>query len=52
MLPDNSAEARRWGTDIATALKVPASDIVINADGQSLADVIVVLGADYTPPAP
>ena len=52
VLPDNSAEARRWGTDIATALKVPASDIVINADGQSLADVIVVLGADYTPPAP
>jgi len=41
--------SRKWGTDIATALKVPATDVVIDSSGQSVADVIVILGADFSP---
>ncbi len=34
---------------IATALNVPQADVEVAASGQSVADVIVVLGADFKP---
>ena len=49
VVPDSSDESRKWGTDIATALGVPATDVVVDSSGQSVADVIVILGADFTP---
>ena len=49
VIPDSGVTSRKWGTDIATALKVPATDVVIDSSGQSVADVIVILGADFSP---
>ena len=40
----------QWGADIAKALGVPASDVRVATEGQSIADVIVVLGTDFPPP--
>ncbi len=49
VVPDATAESMTWGADIAKALGVPASAVQVAATGQSVADVIVVLGADFTP---
>ena len=49
LIPDDSPESQKWGSDIATALKVPQSDVAVTSDPQSIADVVVVLGADFTP---
>jgi anionic cell wall polymer biosynthesis LytR-Cps2A-Psr (LCP) family protein len=51
LIPDDTVQSKKWGTDIATALKVPASDIAVSSDHQSIGDVAVVLGADFTPAA-
>ena len=51
VVPDSGEISRKWGTDIAAALKVPTSDVVVDSSGQSVADVIVVLGSDFTPTA-
>jgi len=51
VVPDGSAQSLQWGADIATALKVPATAVSVAAQPQSIADVIVVLGADFTPAA-
>ena len=53
IVPDTSAASLQWGRDVATALQVPASDIHTpgTAAGQSYADVIVTLGADFLPSA-
>ena len=51
VVPDGSAESLQWGADIATALKVPPTAVSVAAETQSIADVIVVLGADFTPAA-
>jgi hypothetical protein len=52
VVPDTTDASRTWGTDIATALGVSPSDVVVDSSGQSVADVIVVLGADFKPVAP
>jgi anionic cell wall polymer biosynthesis LytR-Cps2A-Psr (LCP) family protein len=51
VVPDGSVDSLQWGSDIATALKVPPTAVSIAAQPQSVADVIVVLGADFTPAA-
>jgi anionic cell wall polymer biosynthesis LytR-Cps2A-Psr (LCP) family protein len=51
VVPDGSAGSLQWGADIATALKVPSTAVSVAAQPQSIADVIVVLGADFTPAA-
>ncbi|MDX6285899.1 MAG: hypothetical protein QOG53_1384 [Frankiales bacterium] len=42
-----SQAARERGAQVAAALGLPASDVQISNIGQSVADVIVVLGRDY-----
>jgi hypothetical protein len=42
-------EARQRGAKVATALGLPGTDVKISTIGQSVADVIVVLGRDYKP---
>ncbi len=51
-VPDSSAASLKWGSDIATALKVPQTAVQVATTGQNVADVIVVLGADFKPTAP
>ena len=52
LVPDATPESLTWGNDIAVALKLPGTAVAVNAAGQSVADVIVVLGADFIPTAP
>jgi len=49
LITDASPAAREQGSAVAKSLGLPESDIQIAATGQSLADVIVVLGADFQP---
>jgi hypothetical protein len=42
-----TAEARQRGAKVAAALGLPGTDVRISTIGQSVADVIVVLGHDY-----
>jgi hypothetical protein len=51
VVPDASAQSLAWGTGVAKALGVPAADVQTPKPGdeQSLADVVVVLGKDFTP---
>jgi hypothetical protein len=49
VVPDSTQESMGWGYDIAKALGVPQSDVVVDSSGQSVADVIVILGADFKP---
>jgi len=50
IVPDRSAASLTLGADIAKALKVPPTAVVVATEGQSIADVVVVLGRDFTPP--
>lgn len=47
IVPDASPESLQWGQDIATALKLPVGDVRTATQGQSVADVVVVLGQDF-----
>jgi anionic cell wall polymer biosynthesis LytR-Cps2A-Psr (LCP) family protein len=49
IVPDSGSASLTWGTDIATALRVPPTAVQVAATGQTVADVIVVLGADFRP---
>jgi hypothetical protein len=51
LVPDSSPTAMGWGTQVAAALGVPASDVHV-ASHQTVADVIVVLGTDFVTPSP
>jgi len=51
ILADTSKESLQWGAEVVDALGVPESAIKVSEDGQSVADVIVVLGEDFTPAA-
>ncbi|HET7901242.1 MAG TPA: LytR C-terminal domain-containing protein [Candidatus Nanopelagicales bacterium] len=51
IVQDRSPEQLKLGADIATALKLPPTAVVVAAEGQSIADVVVVLGRDFAPPA-
>jgi anionic cell wall polymer biosynthesis LytR-Cps2A-Psr (LCP) family protein len=48
IVPDSSTESTQLGTEVAKALGLPASAVRISAQGQTVADVVVILGADYT----
>jgi anionic cell wall polymer biosynthesis LytR-Cps2A-Psr (LCP) family protein len=52
ILPDTTPESLAWGADIVKALGLPDTAVKVAEDGQSVADVIVVLGEDFTPTAP
>ena len=52
VVPDSSSESLQWGADIATALGVPTSAVQVATTGQSVADVIVVLGHNDAPVVP
>ena len=45
----NSEAARTKGVAVARALGLPESDVRFSPIGQTVADVIVVLGRDYHP---
>lgn len=47
--PPNSAAAAELGDRIATLLRLPSSDVVASAQGNNVADVVIVLGRDYKP---
>jgi hypothetical protein len=49
LINNASAASMTQGQETARALRLPFSDIRINPSGQSVADVIVILGADYRP---
>jgi LytR cell envelope-related transcriptional attenuator/LytR_cpsA_psr family len=49
VVPDATTASLKWGSDIATALKVPQSAVKTSVGTQSIADVIVVLGEDFKP---
>ncbi len=54
IIPTAAARDRARGAAVARALQVPASAVRVSNQGQTIADVIVVLGADFvaaTPPA-
>ncbi len=47
IVPDASASAQKLGEDVAAALGVPATAVAIAAEGQNVADVVVILGVDF-----
>ena len=47
LIPDASAKARENGDAVVAALGLPASAVRLSSQGQSLADVVVILGADF-----
>lgn len=49
LIPDTSAASRSLGEDVAATLGVPASAVQVSDQGSSIADVIVILGADFEP---
>jgi LytR cell envelope-related transcriptional attenuator/LytR_cpsA_psr family len=49
LITDATAESRAEGVAIVKALGLPASALRVTAQGQSIADVVVVLGKDYKP---
>jgi hypothetical protein len=51
VVPNSKPESLTWGTDIAKSLSVPSTAVQVATSGQSIADVIVVLGSDFAPVA-
>jgi LytR_cpsA_psr family/LytR cell envelope-related transcriptional attenuator len=49
LIADGSDLSQRQGAAVARALKLPSSDIKITDQGQSIAAVVVILGADFKP---
>jgi hypothetical protein len=49
LIADGSDLSQRQGAAVAKALKLPTSDIKITDQGQSIAAVVVILGADFKP---
>jgi hypothetical protein len=49
LIADATTKSMREGHAVAKALGLPDSDIKITAQGQNLADVVVVLGGDFKP---
>ncbi|MCA1823913.1 MAG: LCP family protein, partial [Frankia sp.] len=46
---DATDEARQLGERVAAALRLPSSSVRVSPRAQSVADVIVIIGADYRP---
>ena len=49
IIPDGTESRVRQGQRVATALGLPTSSIATSDRGQTVADVIVILGSDFTP---
>lgn len=49
LIPDASAEQRQLGAQVARALGVPPSAVQLDPTGQQVAEVIVIIGADFKP---
>jgi hypothetical protein len=49
LVTDDSTASHALGHRVARALGLPDSDIAINSQPTSAADVVVILGADYRP---
>jgi hypothetical protein len=49
LVPDGTERSMRRGERVAAALGLPASSVEPTSRGQSVADVIVILGADFAP---
>jgi hypothetical protein len=49
IVEDGSAESLTLGAEVAAALGVPITSVQVAEDGQNVADVVVILGADYEP---
>lgn len=47
LIPDTTPASQALGDDVATTLGLPASAVRVSNQGSTLADVIVVLGADF-----
>jgi hypothetical protein len=44
---DESVAAARNGDRVASALRLPTSDVEVSSQGQNVADVVVILGKDF-----
>jgi hypothetical protein len=49
LVPDGTAKSLERGKKVAAALGLPESSVRPEDRGQSVADVIVILGSDFTP---
>ncbi len=49
LIPDSTPASQALGDDVAATLGVPESAVQVSDQGSSIADVIVVLGADFKP---
>jgi hypothetical protein len=47
IVPDDSSASLELGDSVAKALGLPASAVEVAGEGQTIADVIVILGANY-----
>jgi hypothetical protein len=48
-VPDGTEKSLARGRQVAAALGLPADSVVPTDRGQTVADVIVLLGSDFTP---
>jgi hypothetical protein len=49
IVEDASTASVELGQKVAEALGVPATAVQVAEDGQNVADVVVILGADFEP---
>jgi hypothetical protein len=49
LIPEGSSTWIAQGQKVAKTLGVPASAVMINSQGLTVADIVVILGADYRP---
>jgi len=49
IVEDATTESLSLGSTIAEALGVPSTSVQVAEDGQNVADVVVILGADFEP---
>jgi hypothetical protein len=49
LVEDGTEQSTKRGERVAKALGLPESAIAVNPRGQTVADVIVILGADFKP---
>lgn len=48
VIPDDTSAARKRGAQVAAALGLPSDAVRLASQGQSVADVVVVLGKDFS----
>ena len=52
LIPDATAPSRALGSTIAQLLGLPQAAVELDPDQTTIADVVVILGSDFTPKAP